>query len=347
VKSHLFLLILMSYSHLICRTVYRTKDVRMPKITTQWENDTKTYQFKNTHLEQEPLFKVFDKQHFLANQLPTNAISFRTDQSHSVSGSTLARLIEGLLEEVKKGKSNFTHFDVLKKRDFNKKTQVGLLVVKFKKYPFVVKLFMETPESFVQPFSKGFEPICFFYMGGGVNRHISGFTRIKNLNHVKKTVMAHPYWSQKVDFPRKWFWQPRNNRWITLKGKHIGSGPCSTSFPATYAIVADQIVWSREFQLFDSRDRKRAMALSNLVDQRIDPHINNFGIEQKTGKIVPIDFELFPLMVGLKQGRKSSGYLAWYTGLACKMIKDTFGRSKQERKNLQNDTILSYLQDEP
>lgn len=326
------------------RSVFRPHDPQLPTITTQWEKDTKTYSFKNTHLEEEPLFKVFDKQHFFANQLPKNAISFRYNPQQSVSGATLDALIHHLLEEINAGKTVFTHFDILKKRDFNKRKKIGLLIVKFKKYPFVVKLFIETPESFVQPFNKGFEPICFFYMGGGVNRHISGFTRIKNLQAIKKTIEASPYWSKRVDFPRKWFWYPKKQPWITLTGNNIGQKPTTrTTFPAVYALVADQIIWTREFALTSPQDRKTAMALSNFVDQRIDPHINNFGIEQKTGKIVPIDFELFPLMVGLKQQRRSSGYLGWYTSLAFKMLKDTFGRSKQERSELQKNTILAYL----
>lgn len=305
------------------RTVFRPHDPQEPVITAQWHNDEKKYSFKNTHLELEPLFKVFDKKHFFEQMLPKKAISFRYDESQSVTGELLDTHINELLQEIKAGKTTFTHFDILKKRDFNKRKQVGLMIVKFKKYPFVVKLFIETPDSFVQPFSKGFEPICFFYMGGGVNRHISGFTRIKNLNAIKKTIEASPYWKDKVGFPRKWFWQPKDSSWLQLTGKNIGTNTIATTqIPAVYAIVADQIIWDREFGLFDARDRKMAMSLSNFVGQRIDPHINNFGIEKGSGKIVPIDFELFPLMVGLKQTQRSSGYLGWYTSLAIKMVKD-------------------------
>lgn len=333
-------------THLYGRSIFRAADPEEPTLIAQWVGDSKTYTFKNTHLEKEPLFKVFDKKQFFDHQLPVTPITFRYNTEQSVSGELLDQCIQTLLQEVKAGKTTFTHFDVLKKKDFNKQQQVGLLILKFKKYPFVVKLFLESPQSFVQPFSKGFEPTCFFYMGGGVNRHISGFTRIKNLTFVQNKIKKHHYWSQKVDFPRKWFWYPKESSWIQLTGKHIGETEnIQTTFPAIYAIVADQIIWTREFALSDPKDRKTAMAISNFVDQRVDPHINNFGIEQNSGKIVPIDFELFPLMVGLKQNNKPSGYAAWYTGLALKMVKDTFGRSKQERRNIQQNTILSYLQD--
>src|SRR5438128_603586 len=80
----------------------------------------------------------------------------------------------------------------------------------------VLKLFIETPETFCNPYSKGPEPIFFWYMGGGAGRHVAGITRVKNLKTMKSLTELHPYWYDHIIFPRKWFWLPNNTRWINL-----------------------------------------------------------------------------------------------------------------------------------
>ena len=80
-------------------------------------------------------------------------------------------------------------------------------------------------------------------MGGGVNRHLSGFTRIKNAQAFKEFITKNPYWQSRVDMPRKWFWLPCNTRWITIAGANIGKyKQVSIDIPGTYCIVADAIV---------------------------------------------------------------------------------------------------------
>lgn len=189
---------------------------------------------------------------------------------------------------------------------------------------------METPDMFVKPYRKGFVPMFFYFMGGGVNRHLSGFTRIKNAQEFKELITKNPYWQSRVDMPRKWFWLPSNTRWITIAGANIGKyKQVSIDIPGTYCIVADAISIERTMTLTNPDDRIESMALCNTAKFIIDPHIDNFMIEQNTKKIVIVDTEHFPTMVGFKKeiGQYTS-QASWYIDLSCKAADDMFFRDK-------------------
>ena len=146
---------------------------------------------------------------------------------------------------------------MLKDSDFNSRSVSGLIILKFKEYPFVLKLFIKTPETFVKPLSEGMIPRFFFRMGGGINRHLSGFTRVKNLEEIRKKIEANPEWNELIDTPRKWFWLPKNPRWIEVRSKNIGpSGELKTELPAMYGIVADFIENDKSFSLWNTEDRE-------------------------------------------------------------------------------------------
>ena len=168
------------------------------------------------------------------------------------------------------------------------------MIVKFKDYPFVTKLFIETPDSFMSPFDKGIAPIFFFFMGGGVNRHMSGFTRIKNreiiLEQAFTFTMGRPdgYPSQMA------FSYPSNISWIEIKGTNIGDHKNITiQFPGTYCIIADAIEDEREFLLFNPDDKKMALKICNYLNLWIDPHMKNFMFEKNTNKFIIVDTEHF------------------------------------------------------
>ena len=96
--------------------------------------------------------------------------------------------------------------------------------------------------------------------------------------------------------------------------------------------------------MHNERDKKVAMQLSNSVAQRIDQHINNFGIEKHTKKIIPIDFEHFPTVVGLSEDDRScQGYIEWYLSLSSKMAYDTYGKNKKQRRQEQYKSYCSCL----
>lgn len=314
------------------RTIYRPVDPFMPEITVRWEGDTSGHTLKKYHLEY-PLFELFDLQDFKAHMLPTDPIVSRYNEKLLIEPQILQDLIQNLLQEIKDGKRSFTHFTVLQSKDYNFKKARGLLIVKFKDYPFVVKLFVETPDSFVSPFDKGMEPIFFFFMGGGVNRHLTGFTRIKNREIIKHRIAQSP-WADQVDMPRKWHWIPPNARWIEIEGKNIGKYKHQVvKFPGTYCIVADAIEAERNLSLLNENDKRLALEICNYLNLWIDPHMKNFMFDKHNGKFVIVDTEHFPSAVGLHHKVKFDSYSTWYLHLAGKCWQDAFMQTKSQRRN--------------
>ena len=315
------------------RSIYRPVDRLMPEITTHWVGDDKEYHLRNYYLEEYSLFKLFDKDFFEKHLLPKTSITYRYSPNDSVGHEKLTYLIEQLLQEIESGKKKFTHFTILQSKDYNFKKKNGLLILKFNDYPFVVKLFIENPKSFVDPFNKGMEPIFCFFMAGGINRHLLGFTRLKNKEIIERRLALSP-WNQDVDMPRKWHWIPANSRWIEIHGKNFGSDQKqSISFPGTYCIIADAIEAERMTSLFNEQDTKKALAVCNYLDLWIDPHMKNFMIEKGSKKFIIVDTEHFPSFTGLREKVTFTSYGEWYLYLAQKCLQDAFFRTKSQRRN--------------
>jgi hypothetical protein len=331
------------------RSIYRPSQDKLPEISTRWLDEKTEYRLRHIQLEESALFHQFDAPYFESNILPDNPVAFRNQPTKKVSGARLKEYIEELVKELQSityKKKEFAHFTVLKQRDYNPVTRAGLIVLRFKKYPFIVKLFMETPESFVHPFTKGFEPICFFMMGGGINRYLAGFSRVKNGKTIQAHIDADPYWRGKINTPRKWYWRPKETRWFELTGKRINEKgeELRTVLPSIYAVICDAIDPDYTFKLRNEDNRKLAIQLSHFFGARVDPHINNFMIEKYTGKIVLIDTEHFPTMVGLREPLEYDNYLEWYAKLIGKCLDDTLCRSKKHRRRVQKQgkkTILA------
>ena len=338
-----FLLVFILPLSLFSRSALRSGIVNDPLIITNWVGDDKKSFLRDSHLEVFPFFHTFDEEHIQKNLLPSSSISFRNEPNKSVNGKEISEMIEHLIGEVRRRKRKFRDFICLKKRDFCRRKQAGLIVVKCKKYPFVVKLFMETPKSFVRPYQKGFEPACQFTIGGGATRHLVGFTRIKNVISIKERIKNNHHWSKRIDVPRKWFWLPSRERRIKVTGKNIGGHKeISTNLPSVYAIVADEIKAERTFSLWKGNDRRIAIDLSNFLLCRIDPHITNFMVEKETGLVVIIDTEHFPSLVGLKTRPRITSYSSWYLRLVSKFMGNRFLRSKRDRKRLQTHPIPPF-----
>ena len=351
------------------RSPYRPIDPKDPMITVYWQDDPLIkYEFHESHL-QEAMFKLFNKEYLLKRLLPQGPINFRYNTSKTVTGDTLSALVEEVIIEIKnlkkrQKKIHFKNFTILKKRDVNKCNHTGLFVLKFKDYPFVLKLFIETPEGIIHPNDKGFEPICFYYLSG-LSRHFNGGPRIENLERSQHIIQNDPYWSTRVDFPRKWFWLPKDPRWITIEGKNIGTNKeITTTIPGVYACICDEIQWERPFTLKNSADRIKAMNLSNRLGQHIDSHIENFGEEidketndfeegidlpkntiptHKPKKIVPIDFEDFITAVGIEENLQCKNYFEWYMHLTRKMLKRLLFQNKKERRAAQYKPFKSLI----
>ena len=345
-KTILLLLTLTSFCS-AQRSIHRPSNQTLPTITTNWLGGKAHYTLRNSHFEEYPIFKVFNTAELDKDLLPTQAIAFRSHPEKSVTGSELSALIEQLLTEVKKRKRHYTHFKILSKKNFNRHKACGLVIVKCKKYPFIVKLFRETPQTFINSHCKGLDNMWFFHMAGGVNRHISGLTRVKNARAVQKRIQEHPYWSTLVETPRKWFWLPKNTPWIEVAGTNIGDKKnVHTLIPGIYAVVADAIDIEKQFSMttVTNEESQMAMALCNYLEMRQDPHVDNFIVEKGSKKLVIIDTENFATMVGIKKVHAFPNYFAWYRYLAKKCISQWFFRTKDERLLAQQQMNTVALQ---
>ncbi len=337
--SYPFFLLSITACSLHGRSPFRPQETWLPTITLKWTHEDKTYSVKNDHLEEYPYFKIFDKDYFYSHLISDAMINYRYEPEKTVVGTQLAQLVEHLLSEIYERKKSYTHFTVLQKKDFSRRKACGLVVLKFKDYPFVVKLFIETPQTFIKPSGRGIEPVFFYYMGGGVNRHLSGLTRLKNLDYINSRLAQSPEFSKTVSTPRKWFWLPQEPLWFSVKGENMGGvGTVLTSqIPSTYAIIADAIEAEHQFSIKEPEDREFALKLCNYMDLNVDPHITNFMVEKNTGKVVIVDTEHFLTMVGFKKKYSINSYFSWYMQMTEKCAKDMLFCTKSERKARQSE----------
>lgn len=288
---------------LLVPPLYAGKAVRQPVpiVTTRWVDGGQEFSVKGTYLEEEPVFKSFDPQHFYANLLPQGSITYRNNNQNSVESEKLTKLAQTAIDELRAKKTNLTHFKVLKDREFNRNLFVGTIILKYKEYPFVLKLFIDNPKSFVTPTDKSIKHGFMAKMTGGLSRYLSGFTRIKNLEAAKSTMFSQPQTMPVLlDFPRKWFWLPNNVHWFAVDGKNFKTNQQPhTKLPEVYAIIADEIVGLKDTRKLN-RYQKRIYALCQTLDYCIDPNMLNYKIERSTNKLVIIDTEHFRGVIGRK-----------------------------------------------
>lgn len=343
----LFVMLLTFFGNSSARSVHRTPAPQTPILSAQWQKGGTIFQKKDVRYSEYPLFKTYDHRFFMKHQLPKKTIANLATPSEAFSGVELHEILEKLVQEVKTGKPNLAEFEIIQDKNFNFSMKCGLLVLKFKKFPFVVKLFMETPETFVYPIWKGFEPVFFFYMSGGANRHIAGFTRIKNRVYIQKWAAKHPVWKDHIKIPRKWFWVPKDPDWIAVRGENISDHVLQTVLPGTYAVVADYHNEKEDPTLATIR-KDIIMQLCNDLNLFIDPHDNNFIVTRhsKTSNpfITVIDTEHFPTIVGLKEPIQFNNHWDWLYYLASKMLQDAYFCTKSQRlytKNAYNALMLT------
>ncbi len=327
-KSILFciLLSITNFSLIHSRRSIHRPDQHFPEITSCYANN-KRYLLKSRYIDPYPLF-VINAKESMNYMLPDTSL-----------GIELKKNLEHFLTEIKNGKKIFTYFDILCDKDFSFKNRCGFIVVKFKNYPFVAKLSIERPETFIDPFCKGIIPMSFFFMAGGANRHITGLTRIPNLHEVKKIIANHPKWHQRVKIPRKWFWLPEQANDIKLEGKNLDSQKkiITNSLPDTYAVIADAIEISNNLLISNKIKNKIIIRLCNDLNLIVDPHENNFIFQQdpitKKLVIIIIDTEHFPTMVGLSGKNTFKNHIDFYASLVAHCAQRMFfcGKNRYQR----------------
>ena len=95
-------------------------------------------------------------------------------------------------------------------------------------------------------------------------------------------------------------WQVRQQ--LEIVGINCGQlEPQSVFVPSIYCIIADAIDSQKLLSCFNAheQERKLIMDLFNYLDMRIDPNFDNFMVEKNTNKIIIIDTEHWPTLIGL------------------------------------------------
>ncbi len=301
------------------------------KIHKDWyfpsnKKPAKKHTLQNNFLRLRPIKHGFDETFFNQNYLPKDNITFRSSND-IVSGLKLSEIAETLIEEIKQGKTNFSHFKVLKDSGFNYKTRAGLIVLKYKNYPFVIKVSIEHPHTMINPFSKSYEASGIFIMGGNL-RHLTNFTRITNLKRIKELLCFNPFYLYNLDFPRKWYWKPENGYDLEIHWK-CGNQKDFAKIPSIYAVISD-FIFTEEYQPHHELN-KLSMKVATDVGFLIDPHAGNILIEKNTRKYVLLDTENFRLMTGLDTPMNATKYIGWYIELLSRSSKTCFLRNRTER----------------
>lgn len=328
----LFLFISSSNIKLESRSIHREIEPDLPSFSVYQSNKPKqVYSLTDSHIRQFPLFEAYNPEYLLKKQLPSGQIPYRNNPNKRTYGRLLSDKIEHLYKEVLAGKREFKYFTVLKKKDFNFKTKCGLIVLKSNDSPFVVKLFIENPRSITKPYSKGLFPMGMFVMGG-TNRHLNGFTRIKNSEDIREKFASHKYWSKRITTPHKWFWIPKKPTWLHITGYKIGIKKVQKSkIPAAFAIIAEEIIADKDQS---AKNVPTCLAACTFLDFTADPHYNNFRVEKGTNKLILFDTEHFPTFIGKYSNkmRPTEKYIAWYVRLTRKFVKEKAFSSKNSRR---------------
>jgi hypothetical protein len=346
----IFLTLLTFYPAVIARSHFRKKDKNMPTVTIHWKNSRKSITHSHWAYTEYPIFTSFNKEFFYQHLLPTDTITDIRNPEQSYDCTIINKLIEGLLQELRTPQKQFTDFKVLQDKNFNYYQCCGLLVLQFKDYPFVLKLFIEKPATFIDPYCKGFESQFFFYMSGGMNRHVAGLTRIKNLEIINNEIEHHPRWKGNITTPRKWYWLPKKPRWMKITGYNIGGKKeLSTLMPGVYAIIADTLDTKEDAPLLTFQKRSElVMELCMDLHLFVDPHSDNFVFkynkETNNYHISIVDTEHFPSIVGLKEEPFFNNHLEWFIYLGAKYFQDAFLQTKNDRREAQYKSNPCALQ---
>ena len=81
---------------------------------------------------------------------------------------------------------------------------------------------------------------------------------------------------------------------------------------------------------------KKTMEIVNYLHYIIDPHEGNFLFEKGSNKVVIIDTEHFPTMIGLKKEMHATNYFSWYLEMGINFMKNHFFQTKKDLIIAQN-----------
>lgn len=116
--------------------------------------------------------------------------------------------------------------------------------------------------------------------------------------------------------------------------------PLSMSIPSTYVMIADAIDPHYTFDMGQYDQRHLAITISEFLGLRVDPHINNFMRERHTDKILIIDTEHFPSMIGARHNFAITDYMTYYYRLTAQFLRRRLMLTKSQRIALQQATPI-------
>jgi len=317
------------------RSPLRKPTYHVPTLVISDAESSVPYARTSNYYKRYPIFTAFDQQFFTEHLLPCEGIYSSNGTHEHIAHEYIDQTMHQILAAVRAHEHTFPGCTIIRDANFNYSTGCGLLILKCNQYPFVIKLFKENAESFIQPFSKGFEPSTFFFMAGGSNRHIAGLSRIPNREYLLSRLENNPLWQGRISIPRKWYWVPDPIEWLTIDGYFVDS-TChiQTKIPSMYAIIADYVESDVPCCLSTDTQKKLIISLALACASRLDPHIKNFIIQQKDATITPlitiIDTEDHRCMTGISEPVPFETYFEWYTLLTAKFIKDALFTTKKD-----------------
>ena len=336
----IFNFLIFNFFNINSRSIYRPNDTSSPYITANWQNSASynAYTLRDSHLKSKPIFETFNLKYFNKNLLPKDKfLNFRQDPDKKVSGQVLSDLIEKFLARLiqlkssprHKRKYKFDDFIILKKMEFNFKTFSGIIIAKFKKYPFIVKLLIENPCSFTNPYTRGVFPMGIFTLSG-TSRHIIGLSRIRNREFIFKKIKKSKRWKDKLTLPKKWFWLPKNEFWLEVKGYNFDQKRnLSARIPAIFAVIAEEIISDPN----QKPSGQECLKISAYLNSKVDPNYSNFRIEKDTNKLAIIDTEDFKILIGAnnKKIKPFKSYKSFFSRCIGCFVHEKLIRTKKSR----------------
>ena len=83
----------LSISMLCARSIHRPLEFNIPELTSSWfHKPSISYTIRDSHIEEYPLFKIFDETHFRKHLLPSDEIHYRNNENQSVDSKVLITL---------------------------------------------------------------------------------------------------------------------------------------------------------------------------------------------------------------------------------------------------------------
>jgi len=301
------------------------KRVDRPYLEACWEGEERPVdRLYSNRLDANSLFNQFDEELLEQNKLPE-------DESFKEIKSSLTHL----RNELEEGAAELNDFTVLKDLEWDWQQQRGLLILKHKNMPYVIKFFQETPYGCLRHWGKGHKDYgvtaaFFFMMSGGITRHLSGFTRIYNRRFIKDKIRTSK-WKNTLVLPQLYYWVPEEVSQIKLMGHNIGGiSKQDVTVPATYAIIANYVE-GESLSWFSRKDRNEVLELTNLSESHVDPGLANFK-RDKSGKLAILDLEDYRTMFGFKDDLQVKNYPYLFTYFGWKIAKDLVGYITQIKR---------------